>query len=52
MIEFRARNMGKYQVPIVYSWADEIAAGALGPEVPSPEPAPAPASMPPAGQLV
>ena len=52
MIEFRARNIGKYQVPIVYSWADEIAAGALGPEVPSAEPAPAPASMPPAGQPV
>jgi hypothetical protein len=52
MIEFRARNMGRYQVPIVYSWADEIAAGALGPEVPtaeptingSPEPSPAPAT--------
>ena len=24
MIEFRARYMGKYQVPIVYAWADEI----------------------------
>jgi len=33
MIEFRARNMGKYQIPIVYSWADEIATGSLGPEV-------------------
>jgi hypothetical protein len=52
MIEFRARNMGKYQVPIVYSWADEIAAGALGPEVPSPEPVPMPTSMPPAAQPV
>ncbi len=41
MIEFRARNMGKYQVPIVYAWAAEIASGALGPEVPAPEPAPA-----------
>lgn len=40
MIEFRARNMGHYQVPITYWWADEIAAGALGPEVPEPEPEP------------
>ncbi|HEX3688651.1 MAG TPA: hypothetical protein VHV28_03110 [Solirubrobacteraceae bacterium] len=54
MIEFRARNMGRFQVPIPYSWADEIAAGSLGPEVPiaepngapegSPAPAPAPAT--------
>jgi hypothetical protein len=47
MIEFRARNMNRYQVPITYGWADEIAAGALGPEVeaapePAPEPEPAP----------
>lgn len=42
MIEFRARNMGRYQVPINYSWADEIAAGALGPAVPAPERAPEP----------
>jgi hypothetical protein len=27
MIEFRARYSGKYQVPIMYAWADEIAAG-------------------------
>ena len=33
MIEFRARNIGKYQIPIVYNWADEIAAGELGPQV-------------------
>lgn len=26
MIEFRARYSGKYQVPIVYVWHDEIAA--------------------------
>jgi hypothetical protein len=52
MIEFRARNMGRFQVPIGYNWADEIAAGALGPEVPtaepttngSPQPSPAPAT--------
>jgi hypothetical protein len=42
MIEFRARNMGHYQVPITYAWADEIAAGSLGPEVPAPEPEPDP----------
>ena len=29
MIEFRARYSGKYQVPIVYGWADEIASGSL-----------------------
>jgi hypothetical protein len=33
MVEFRARNMGKYQVPVAYAWSDEIAAGAIGPEV-------------------
>ena len=33
MIEFRARWMGKYQVPITYSWADEIAVGGKGAEV-------------------
>ena len=47
MIEFRARNTGKYQIPITYAWADEIAAGELGPQVtngevtPAPQPAPA-----------
>ena len=45
MIEFRARNLGRYQIPIVYGWQDEPAAGALGPEVPlapelDPEPEP------------
>jgi hypothetical protein len=29
MVEFRARNSGRYQVPIVYAWADEIASGSL-----------------------
>ena len=38
MIEFRARNMGRYQVPINYSWADEIAFGELGPGVAPAEP--------------
>ncbi len=46
MIEFRARNSGRYQVPIGYAWAEEIAAGALGPEVPTPEPPPAPEPSP------
>jgi len=44
MIEFRARYSGKYQVPITYAWADEIAAGTLGSEVEdrsgAPEPTP------------
>ena len=47
MIEFRARNSGRYQIPIVYIWHDEIAAGELGPEVqaePEPEPQPTPAT--------
>ncbi len=47
MIEFRARNSGHYQIPIGYAWADEIAAGALGPEVPVLEPEPEPSE--PAG---
>jgi hypothetical protein len=42
MIEFRARNMGHYQIPIAYAWADEIASGALGLEVPASEPIPEP----------
>jgi hypothetical protein len=46
MVEFRRRNMGHYQNPINYIWHEEIAAGALGPEVPlepAPEPEPQPA---------
>ncbi|MGH2889418.1 MAG: hypothetical protein ACRDNJ_07300 [Solirubrobacteraceae bacterium] len=35
MIEFRARNAGRYQIPITYGWADELASGELGPEVPN-----------------
>jgi hypothetical protein len=30
MIEFRARFIGKYQVPITYAWAEEIARGEMG----------------------
>ena len=49
MSEFRARNSGRYQIPIVYVWHDELAAGALGPEVPTiPEPEPSPEPAPPA----
>jgi hypothetical protein len=46
MIEFRRRNSGRYQVPVVYVWHDELVAGALGPEVPMPEPAPEPETTP------
>src|SRR5947209_2238293 len=43
MIEFRRRNSGHFQVPVVYIWNDELVAGELGPEVPvAPEPAPEP----------
>jgi hypothetical protein len=46
MTAFRRRNMGLYQIPIIYIWHDEIAAGALGPEVPlepaEPRPEPEP----------
>jgi hypothetical protein len=47
MIEFRRRNAGHYQLPIGYAWHEELASGALGPEValepvlaPEPEPTP------------
>jgi hypothetical protein len=47
MIEFRARNSGRYQIPVVYVWNDELAAGALGPEVPlAPELEPEPQTAP------
>jgi hypothetical protein len=51
MIEFRARHTGHYQIPIVYNWADEIVAGALGPQVPMPEPDGAPEPSPAAPQV-
>ena len=47
MIEFRARNMNRYQVPITYAWHDEIAAGALGPQVPEGEPSRSPSGPSP-----
>ena len=43
MVEFRRRYSGHYQIPLTYVWHDEIADGALGPEVPleaEPEPEP------------
>ena len=55
MNEFRAHNSGRYQIPITYAWADEIAAGELGPPVPNGNggvngepatPAPAPGASP------
>jgi hypothetical protein len=47
MIELRRRNAGHYQVPLLYVWHEEIAAGALGPEVPlEPEPVPGPEPEP------
>jgi hypothetical protein len=47
MIEFRRRNMGHYQIPVVYVWHDELAAGELGPEIPlTPEPEPEPEPPP------
>ena len=45
MIAFRRRNTTRYQIPVTYIWHDEVAAGALGPEVPlapAPEPEPEP----------
>ena len=45
LIDFRTRNIGHYQVPVVYVWHDELVAGAFGPEVPladEPEPEPTP----------
>ena len=49
MLAFRRRLSGKYQIPITYTWYDELVAGALGPEVdlepePAPPPSPAPAA--------
>ena len=45
MTEFRRRNSSHYQIPVNYVWYDELATGALGPEVPL-EPAPAPEPEP------
>jgi hypothetical protein len=45
-IEFRRRNIGKYQVPIQYIWHDELATGSMGPEVPTAEREPEPEPQP------
>jgi hypothetical protein len=50
MVEFRRRLSGKYQIPITYTWYDELVAGALGPEVglgpeTAPEPEPEPSAV-------
>ena len=47
MIAFRRQHSRLYQVPITYIWHEELAHGALGPEVPTeqepqPEPEPTP----------
>jgi hypothetical protein len=49
LVAFRRRLTGKYQIPITYTWYDELVSGALGPEVglqpePAPEPEPAPSA--------
>ena len=49
MIEFRRRNSGHYQIPVYYTWYEELASGELGPPValeaePEPEPEPQVAS--------
>ncbi|HZU60208.1 MAG TPA: hypothetical protein VE983_04540 [Solirubrobacteraceae bacterium] len=47
MTEFRRRNSGHYQIPVSYVWHDELAFGALGPEVlTAPEPPPHPEPEP------
>lgn len=46
MIAFRRRHAGKFQVPVVYVWHDELAAGELGPQVPLAETEPAPEPEP------
>lgn len=33
MIEFRARYLGKYQIPITYAWATEVAVGGTDAEI-------------------
>ena len=45
MVEFRARNAGRYQIPIVYAWQDEIASGTLAEEAAETHGAGEPASV-------
>jgi hypothetical protein len=35
MIAFRTQYTGKYQVPVLYAWHDEIAADAIAPAAPA-----------------
>ena len=47
MVEFRRRNSGHYQIPVMYVWHEELAAGELGPPVAlEPQPAPQPEPEP------
>jgi len=46
LVEFRARNSGKYQAPITYTVYEELAAGELGPQVPLVEELPLPVVSP------
>jgi hypothetical protein len=46
LIEFRARNAGRFQIPINYAWHDELAAGELGPYVEAANGAPERAPQP------
>ena len=46
MMEFRRRNAGRFQIPVTYVWHDELASGALGPQVGLAEPEPAPRPEP------
>jgi hypothetical protein len=48
LAEFRRRHTGHYQIPLTYTWHDELTSGALGPEVALPEPAPEPEPVSPA----
>jgi len=46
LIEFRARYSGKYQVPIVYVWHDELASDGAPPEFVRPSDSPGSAPDP------
>jgi len=47
MTELRRRNSGRYQIPFVYVWYEELVAGELGPEVPLPPAPPEPEPIQP-----
>jgi hypothetical protein len=46
MTAFRRRNSSRYQIPITYTWYEELATGELGPEVPLPAAPPEPEPEP------